>query len=46
MPFAFRAHPIPRHARLIMNDGNAFAHDPIKQGGFSYIRTPDNGDQT
>ena len=40
---ALRDDPIPGDAGLIVDNGNLSPREPVEQGGFADIRTPDNG---
>ncbi len=35
--------PVPCYPRLIVNDGNFAARQPVEERGFTHIRAPDNG---
>ena len=46
VPFGFDADAVARHARLIVDDGDALAGDAIEQGRLAHIGPSDNGDET
>ena len=44
-PFGFGGDTVPRHAGLVMDDGDAAARDAVEKGGFADIRATDDGDE-
>ena len=45
LPFHLRHDAIPRHARLIVDNRNAPAGNPVEQGGLAHVWATDNGNK-
>jgi len=45
MPFGLHTDAVAGDAGLVVDDGNAFAHDAVEQGGLPDIGAADDGDQ-
>ena len=46
MPLGFGADPVAGNTGPVMDDGDAAASDPVKEGGFADIRASDDGDES